>query len=57
MSIAFIDLKAQRVRLGERIDAAVKRVLDHCQFVMGPEVLQFEKALGEFKDAFRPSEG
>jgi dTDP-4-amino-4,6-dideoxygalactose transaminase len=51
MSMAFIDLKAQRVRLGDRIDAAVKRVLDHCQFVMGPEVVEFEKRLGEFGGA------
>ena len=36
--LAFIDLKAQRARLGGAIDAAVARVLDHGQFIMGPEV-------------------
>ena len=49
--IAFIDLKAQRTRLGVRIDAAVARVLDHCQFVMGPEVVELEKQLGAFGGA------
>jgi dTDP-4-amino-4,6-dideoxygalactose transaminase len=44
----FIDLKAQRARLKDRIDAAVMRVLDHAGFVMGPEVAAFEQKLGEF---------
>ena len=51
MSIAFIDLKAQRARLKDRIDAAVMRVLDHAGFVMGPEVLEFERQLGAFGGA------
>jgi dTDP-4-amino-4,6-dideoxygalactose transaminase len=48
MSIAFIDLKAQRARLKDRIDAAVMRVLDHGAFVLGPEVTEFERRLGDF---------
>ena len=48
MSIPFIDLKAQRARLKDGIDAAVMRVLDHGGFVMGPEVGEFEQRLGEF---------
>ena len=51
MSLAFIDLKAQRARLKERIDAAVLRVLDHAAFVMGPEVAEFERRLGLFGGA------
>ena len=51
MSIAFIDLKAQRARLKDRIDAAVMRVLDHGQYVMGPEVGEFERRLGAFGGA------
>jgi len=47
-SIAFIDLKAQRARLKPQIDAAVMRVLDHGQFVMGPEVAELERRLGAF---------
>lgn len=46
--IPFIDLAAQRRRLGPAVDAAVARVLEHCQFVMGPEVFAFEKDLAAF---------
>jgi len=46
--IAFIDLAAQRRRLGSKIDEAVARVLAHCQFVMGPEVRIFEADLAAF---------
>ncbi len=46
--IPFIDVTAQRRRLGTVIDEAVKRVLDHCQFILGPEVREFEAALARF---------
>jgi len=46
--IPFIDVAAQRRRLGPAIDAAVARVLAHCQFVMGPEVREFEAQLAAF---------
>src|SRR5499427_4802970 len=46
--IPFIDVAAQRHRLGGRIDAAVARVLGHCQFVLGPEVRELETALAAF---------
>ena len=46
--LAFIDLGAQRRRLGPRIDAAIQRVLDHGAFIMGPEVRALEEALAEF---------
>jgi dTDP-4-amino-4,6-dideoxygalactose transaminase len=46
--IPFIDVAAQRRRLGGRIDAAVARVLDHCRFVLGPEVRELEAALAAF---------
>lgn len=46
--IAFIDLQAQRRRLGTRIDDAIRRVLDHGKFIMGPEVKQLETGLAEF---------
>jgi len=36
--IPFIDVAAQRRRLGRAIDDAVARVLAHCQFILGPEV-------------------
>ena len=46
--IPFIDVAAQRRRLGPAIDAAVARVLDHCQFILGPEVKAFETELAAF---------
>jgi dTDP-4-amino-4,6-dideoxygalactose transaminase len=46
--IPFIDVAAQRQRLGVRIDAAVARVLEHCQFILGPEVRELEAALAGF---------
>ena len=46
--LPFIDLKAQRRRLGPAIDEAVARVLDHGQFVMGPEVRALEADLAAF---------
>src|ERR1700733_7493918 len=49
--VPFIDIGAQRRRLGASIDEAVGRVLTHCQFVNGPEVTQFEKLLAEFSGA------
>jgi dTDP-4-amino-4,6-dideoxygalactose transaminase len=50
-SIPFIDLAAQRRRLGKSIDEAVSRVLAHCQFINGPEVTALEKALADFSGA------
>jgi UDP-2-acetamido-2-deoxy-ribo-hexuluronate aminotransferase len=47
-SVPFIDIAAQRRRLGPSVDQAVGRVLAHCQFINGPEVAQLEAALGEF---------
>jgi dTDP-4-amino-4,6-dideoxygalactose transaminase len=46
--LPFIDLQAQRRRLGGRIEAAIARVLDHGQFIMGPEVGAFEAALASY---------
>jgi len=46
--IPFIDVAAQRRRLGASIDAAITRVLDHCQFILGPEVAAFEGELAAF---------
>jgi len=49
--IPFIDIAAQRQRLGKSIDDAVTRVLNHCQFINGPEVTALEKALAEYSGA------
>ena len=46
--IPFIDVVSQRRRLGTAIDAAVARVFEHCQFILGPEVRAFEAELAAF---------
>ena len=46
--IPFIDVAAQRRRLGRSVDEAIARVLGHCQFILGPEVRAFESALAAF---------
>src|SRR3954447_20483590 len=46
--IPFIDVVAQRRRLGRAVDDAVARVLGHCQFILGPEVRQAEADLAAF---------
>ena len=46
--LPFIDLGAQRRRLGSTIDEAVARVLNHGQYIMGPEVRGLEKDLSSF---------
>jgi len=45
MSLPFIDLKAQYAALKTSIDARIQRVLDHGQYIMGPEVQELETAL------------
>jgi dTDP-4-amino-4,6-dideoxygalactose transaminase len=46
--VPFIDIAAQRRRLGNSVDQAVARVLAHCQFINGPEVAELEAALAAF---------
>ena len=49
--VPFIDIGAQRRRLGTAVDQAVSRVLGHCQFINGPEVTQLEADLAAFSGA------
>jgi UDP-2-acetamido-2-deoxy-ribo-hexuluronate aminotransferase len=44
----FIDLRSQYAALKTDIDAAIQRVLDHGQYIMGPEVKALETALAAF---------
>ncbi len=46
--IHFIDLLAQRRRLGERIDRAVMAAVDSGRWIMGPQVAEFEQAMAAF---------
>lgn len=43
--IEFVDLKAQYADLKPSIDARIQHVLDHGQFIMGPEVRELEQKL------------
>lgn len=46
--IEFIDLGAQRRRIGARMDEAILRVVDHGKYIMGPEVAELERKLAAF---------
>jgi dTDP-4-amino-4,6-dideoxygalactose transaminase len=46
--IAFIDLAAQRRRLGKSIEEAMLRVVDHGAYILGPEVKTLETNLAAF---------
>ncbi len=46
--LPFIDLKRQQEQVRPQIDAAITRVLDHGQYVLGPEVRELEKQLADF---------
>ena len=46
--IEFIDLAAQRRRIGRRMDEAILRVVDHGKYIMGPEVAELEKELAAY---------
>lgn len=47
-TIAFVDLAAQQARIRDNIDLAIRRVLDHGQYIMGPEVATLERRLAAF---------
>ncbi len=51
MSIPFIDLQAQRLRLNGKIEAAVQAAVEGGAWVMGPQVREFEVALAAFGQA------
>ena len=44
----FIDLHAQYMALKTEIDTRIHSVLDHGQYIMGPEVAELEQQLAEF---------
>lgn len=47
--ISFIDLQAQRRRLGRRLDEAIEHLIAHGRFILGPEVEELEQHLADFK--------
>ena len=46
--LEFIDLKSQYAALKDRIAARMQAVLDHGQYIMGPEVKELEQRLAAF---------
>jgi len=44
----FIDLKTQQAKIREDIEANIRKVLDHGQYIMGPEVLRLEERLAAY---------
>lgn len=44
----FTDLKTQYAAIKASVDARMQRVLDHGQYIMGPEVAEAEAALAKF---------
>jgi dTDP-4-amino-4,6-dideoxygalactose transaminase len=51
MSIPFIDLQAQRRRLGQPLEEAILKVVRSGAYVMGPEIAELEAALAAFGQA------
>lgn len=49
--IDFIDLKTQQVRIKSQLNAAIQRVLDHGQYILGPEVAELEGKLAAYTGA------
>lgn len=46
--IRFVDLGQQQGRIRQRIDAAIAKVLDHGEYIMGPEIAELERQLAAF---------
>ena len=48
IGMQFIDLKKQYQVLQSSIDARIRQVLEHGQFIMGPEVSELEQQLADY---------
>jgi dTDP-4-amino-4,6-dideoxygalactose transaminase len=46
--IPFLDLKAQQARIATDLRRRIDTVLEHCQFILGPEVKELEDALAAY---------
>ena len=46
--IPFIDLKSQYAVIRDKVEAGIKNVLEHGQYILGPEVAACERRLAEF---------
>ena len=50
-SIPFIDLKSQQNKIRGQLEKAIKNVLNHGKYIMGPEVFELEEKLADFSKA------
>jgi len=48
MTIPMADLKAQYLAIKDEVDAAMRRVIENSQFILGPEVDAFEKEMAAY---------
>ena len=44
----FIDLKTRHKLIGDKISARIQKVMDHGQFILGPEVIELEQKLADY---------
>lgn len=47
-NIPFIDLKSQYARIKQEVDAGIAAVLEHGQYIMGPEIPKLEEELAAY---------
>ena len=47
-SVPLLNVQRQTTAIRPSLDAAISRVLDHCMFVNGPEVREFEESLARY---------
>ena len=47
----FIDLKSRHKVIGDKINARIQKVMDHGQFILGPEVRELEEKLAEYAES------
>lgn len=48
MNCPFIDLKSSYLKAKQSVDSAIANVLEHGQFIMGPEIAKLEALLAEY---------
>ncbi len=51
MSIPFVDLRSQYLSMQSQIQDRINRVLEHGQYIMGPEVVELEERLAAYTGA------
>ena len=47
----FIDLKSRHQLIGDKINARIQKVMEHGQFILGPEVREVEEKLAQYTDS------